>query len=82
MEESKTYEEFKSKVTDQPFYGSDAEAYSDSDGDNGQYGVEDDLRDDFSVSDTGAQEYCEDIEDDLVDEINQDDEDVEKQRER
>ena len=31
MEESKTYEEFKSKVTDQPFYGSDAEAYSESD---------------------------------------------------
>ena len=33
MEETKTYEEFKSKVTDQPFYGSDAEAYSDDEGD-------------------------------------------------
>ena len=40
------------------------------------------MRDDFSLSDTGAQEYCEDIEDDLIDEINQDDEEVEKQRER
>ena len=55
MEESKTYEEFKSKVVEQPFYGSDAEAYTDSDDDgNDQYGVEDDLRDDFSLSDTGA----------------------------
>ena len=54
MEETKTYEEFKSKVTDQPFYGSDAEAYTDEegDGDDGQYG--DELRDDFSLSDTGA----------------------------
>jgi len=33
MEETKTYEEFKSKVTDQPFYGSDAEAYTDEDND-------------------------------------------------
>lgn len=82
MEESKTYEEFKSKVTDQPFYGSDCEAYSDSDEDNGQYGAEDDLRDDFSLSDTGAQEYCEDIEVELIDEINEDDEEVEKQREK
>jgi len=28
MEETKTYEEFKSKVTEQPFYGSDG-AYTD-----------------------------------------------------
>lgn len=79
MEESKTYEEFKSKVTEQPFYGSDAEAYTDSDNDaDGQYGAEDDLRDDFSLSDTGAQggeeeEYCEDIEDEMIDEEDGDD---------
>ncbi len=33
MEETKTYEEFKSKVTNQPFYGSDAEAYSEDEED-------------------------------------------------
>ena len=85
MEESKTYEEFKSKVTEQPFYGSDAEAYSDSDNDaDGRYGAEDDLRDDFSLSDTGAQEYCEDIEDDVIEEEDEgdDDEEGEKRRER
>ena len=81
MEESKTYEEFKSKVVEQPFYGSDAEAYTDSDDDgNDQYGVEDDLRDDFSLSDTGAQEYCEDIDEEVIDD--DDDEEVEKRRER
>ena len=84
MEESKTYEEFKSKVTEQPFYGSDAEAYTDSDNDaDGQYGAEDDLRDDFSLSDTGAQneEYCEDIEDEveMMDEDGDDDERRERQ---
>ena len=83
MEETKTYEEFKSKVTEQPFYGSDAEAYSESDGggDGGcGYGAEDDLRDDFSLSDTGMQgeEYCEDmIEEDIVGE-----DDDEERRER
>ena len=33
------YEEFKSKVTEQPFYGSDCEAYEDDDDDG--YGDED-----------------------------------------
>ena len=81
MEESKTYEEFKSKVTDQPFYGSDAEAYTDSDEDaNGQYGAEDDLRDDFSLSDTGAQEYCEDIEEEIIDEDGDGDDDERRER--
>jgi hypothetical protein len=27
LEETKTYEDFKSKITEQPFYGSDEEAY-------------------------------------------------------
>ena len=85
MEESKTYEEFKSKVTEQPFYGSDAEAYTDSDNDaDGQYGAEDDLRDDFSLSDTGAQndeEYCEDIIEDEVEMMDEDGDDDER-RER
>ena len=79
MEETKTYEEFKSKVTDQPFYGSDAEAYTDEegDGDDGQYG--DELRDDFSLSDTGAQEYVEDVDIEDVD-INGDEDEEERER--
>ena len=78
MEETKTYEEFKEKVMEQPFYGSDEEAYiddEDEDGEDGQY--ENDERDDFSLSDTGAQEF---IEDDIeIDELDQDDE---EERER
>ena len=64
LEETKTYEEFKSKVTEQPFYGSDAEAYEDDeDEETGDRGSNEDdyLRDDFSLSDTGAQEYVEDM---------------------
>ena len=67
QEENKTYEEFKSKVTDQPFYGSDAEAYSDDDGayDDGDGDYDNELRDDFSLSDTGAaQEYVENVDSD------------------
>ena len=42
------------------------------------------MRDDFSLSDTGAQEYCEDIEDDVIEEEDEgdDDEEGEKRRER
>mmetsp|Transcript_6780 Transcript_6780/g.8078 ORF Transcript_6780/g.8078 Transcript_6780/m.8078 type:complete len:96 (-) Transcript_6780:391-678(-) len=68
MEETKTYEEFKQKVTEQPFYGSDEEAYIDDDDEDGEDGQYEDDRDDFSLSDTGAQEFVEDIEiDDLDD---------------
>ena len=54
MEETKTYEEFKQKVTEQPFYGSDEEAYiddEDQDEEDGAYEVD---YDDFDLSDTGA----------------------------
>ena len=71
MEETKTYEEFKEKVMEQPFYGSDEEAYIEDDDQDGEDGQYEDDRDDFSLSDTGAQEheFCEDIEiDDLDDE--------------
>ena len=56
-------------MTEQPFYGSDEEAYIDDedDGDDdGHYG--DEARDDFSLSDTGAQEYVEDVD---IDDINE-----------
>lgn len=74
MEETKTYEEFKSKVTEQPFYGSDAEAYTDDEQDQAGSDGEAEFRDDFSLSDTGAQEYVEDVE--------LDDDEYEKKRER
>ncbi len=42
-------------MTEQPFYGSDEEAYiDDEDDEDGDGHYDDDLRDDFSLSDTGA----------------------------
>ena len=73
MEETKTYEEFKSKVTEQPFYGSDG-AYTDDEQYQAESDGEAEFRDDFSLSDTGAQEYVEDVE--------LDDDEYEKKRER
>jgi len=52
QEERKSYEALKSKVTEQHFYGSDEEAYIDDQ--DGEEAYEDDFRDDFSLSDTGA----------------------------
>ena len=52
-------------MTEQPFYGSDAEAYTDDDEDQEEVdGEDDEFRDDFSLSDTGAQEYVEDVDQD------------------
>ena len=62
-------------MTEQPFYGSDEEAYieDEDEGGDGEYG--DDMRDDFSLSDTGAQEYVEDVEIEEVDGDLEDDDD-------
>lgn len=79
MEETKTYEEFKSKVTEQPFYGSDEEAYIDDEDEDDEDGAYEDFHDDFSLSDTGAPEYANDIDVDLLD---LDDDDEEEERER
>ena len=61
-------------MTEQPFYGSDAEAYEEDDDEDDQEGAFDcqDERSDFSLSDTGAQEYVEDVDIDEDDETEED----------
>ena len=69
-------------MTEQPFYGSDEEAYIDDDEDADGEGYGDELRDDFSLSDTGAQDYVEDVDIDDVDGDEEDGGDDEERRER
>lgn len=79
MEETKTYEEFKSKVTEQPFYGSDEEAYIDDDDEDEEDGVyEGNFNDDFDLSETGAPEFPDETID--IEELFDENDDEERER--